>query len=284
MLVDLHMHSNCSDGSLSPFELVKYVKQFDVGVMALTDHDTIAGVEQAQKAGAEQGVEVLSGVELSIDYPLSGKAHLHLLGLLVDPQHQGLLAALNRLKEAREERAHKIIEKMQTAGWQINYDDVKKIAGKGSIGRPHLALVMMEKGYVKSTAQAFKKYLGKDGPFYVSKEKLALQPAIDLIHNAGGLTILAHPYSLGFKTYPQLGKEILKFKAWGLDGIEAYYSGHDRYITKWLIDFANSNELLISGGSDFHGKPKPGIKPGVGYGNLKIPMQVVRRLKERYNK
>ena len=282
MLVDLHTHSTCSDGSLSPAELVGYVKKFDVCVMALTDHDTVAGVEAAQQAGAEQGVEVLSGVELSIDYPLPGRAHLHLLGLMFDPRHKGLLAALNKLKEARDRRAHKISEKMQQAGWQIDYDDVKKIAGKGSIGRPHLALVMLDKGYVKSTAQAFKKYLGKGAPFYVPKEKLALQPAIDLIHQAGGLAMLAHPVSLGFKTYPPLGKEILKYKALGLDGIEAYYSSHDRYFTQWLLDFAKNNGLLVSGGSDFHGTPKPGIKPGIGYDNLKVPPELLYALKEKW--
>lgn len=284
MPVDLHTHSNCSDGSLSPLELVKYAKHFGVTAMALTDHDTVAGLAEAQKAGAEQGLDVLSGVELSIDYLLPGKAHLHLVGLLIDWRNEALVAALDELKEARDQRAQEIIGKMQQAGLQISYDELLELAGDGSLGRPHLATLMVRKGFVSSMKKAFQQYLGKGCPFYVPKKKLNLRQAIDAIHQAGGLAILAHPYSLGFKTYPPLGEEILKLKELGLDGIEAYYSGHDRYFTKWLLDFAHSNDLLVSGGSDFHGKPKPGIKPGVGYGDLKIPEEVVLKIKEYWRK
>jgi len=282
MRVDLHMHSNYSDGSLSPQKLIAYVKKFDVGIMALTDHDTIAGVSEAQLSGKAKGIEVFSGVELSIDYPLEGSAHLHLLGLLIDIHNTHLISNLERLKKARDERAKEIIAKMQSAGLKIDYNEVKKEAGVGSIGRPHIAALMVQKGFVPSHIIAFKRYLGKGGPYYVPKVKLDLPTAIALVHQAGGLSILAHPYSLGFTTYLPLGQKILELKEMGLDGIEAYYSRHDRYFTGWLLDFAARNDLLIAGGSDFHGKPKPEIKPGIGTGHLNIPEKVAWKLKQKW--
>ena len=278
MRIDLHMHSNCSDGSLPPRELVKIVKQYDVKVMALTDHDTVAGIGEALAAGVNEELVVVPGVELSIDYPLKGKAHLHLLGLFIDPNNEPLKKELDWLRDERSKRGEKIIRKLQQMGIAISPEELSELTAGGSVGRPHVAQLLVRKGYVSSAKEAFLKYLSKDGPAYVPKEKLQLQPAIDLIHQAGGLAILAHPISLGFPTYDRIGQEILLFKEMGLDGLEAYYSSHDRYFTEWLLDFAKRNEMLVSGGSDFHGEAKPDIKPGVGLGDLNIPMSVYENL------
>jgi len=280
MLADLHVHSSYSDGSMNPKELVRYARQFGVSVLGLTDHDTISGFQEAKTAGDEERVEVISGVELSIDYPLQGRSHLHIVGLFVNPENKNLTDSLNYLKTAREERMKEIAARMQSAGINIDYDDVRLKAGKGSIGRPHIAALLLEKGYVDNMGKAYREFLAAGCKFHVPKKKLELEKAVTLIHEAGGLSFTAHPYSLGFKTYPPLGRELLKFKEIGVDGIEAYYAKHDRYFTRWLLDFAEKNDMLVSGGSDFHGSPKPSIKPGVGYGGLKIPLEIAAELKK----
>jgi len=284
MRIDLHTHSNCSDGSLSPRRLLDLAKQYDVHVLALTDHDTIDGLQQASIYGREIGVQVVNGVELSIDYPLKNQAHLHLLGLFIDDSNKDLRQALQRLQQARERRGVEIIDKLRQIGLEISHNDLDEQAAGASVGRPHIAHLLVKKGYVNSVAQAFRNYLSKDKPAYVPKEKLKIEAAIDVVHRAGGLALLAHPISLGYDNYPRFGEEILKLQALGLDGIEAYYPSHDRYFTQWLLDFAAQHDLAVSGGSDFHGQAKPDIKPGVGFGNMNIPFSVYEELARRVTK
>ena len=155
------------------------------------------------------------------------------------------------------------------------------MVGHGSAGRPHVASLLMKEGYARSMIDGFRRFLGKGCPGYVPKKKLAIVPAIDLIHDAGGLAILAHPVSLNYPNYPRLGREILKLTEIGLDGIEVFYSSHDRYLTKWLLDFARQHNLAVSGGSDFHGTTKPDVQPAVGRGNLRIPPLIADLLRER---
>ncbi len=272
--VDLHLHTTCSDGSLTPEQLVDKVKTIGIKVIAVTDHDEICGCKEAVDYGKKNNVTVIPGVELSIDYALKGKNHLHLLGLFIDTKNDALNTALEQLRSARHRRAKKIIDKLRQIGYNLNYQELSNFAGNGSIGRPHVAALLKQKGIIKQEAEAFRYLLGRGGPAYVAKEKLDIVKAIRVIHEANGLAILAHPISLGFKTYDLLGKEILKLHLLGLDGIEVYYSRHDKYLIKWLLDFANQNHLAVSGGSDFHGRAKPNIQPGSGYGNLRIPYHV----------
>lgn len=281
MRIDLHTHSNCSDGSLSPRQLLDLFKQYDVRVLALTDHDTIDGLEEARAYGRQIGLQVVNGVELSIDYPLPGRGHLHLLGLFIDVTSAALHQALDHLRLARQHRGKQIVEKLQLIGVDISQQELDDIASGGSVGRPHIAHLLVQKGYVTSVAQAFREYLSKGQPAYVPKEKLKIEPAIEVIHQAGGLAVLAHPISLGYNNYPRFGQEILKLQALGLDGIEAYYPSHDRYFTRWLLDFAAQHDLAVSGGSDFHGDAKPDIKPAIGYGNLNIPFNLYEDLVRR---
>ncbi|MGD9898974.1 MAG: PHP domain-containing protein [Calditrichaceae bacterium] len=280
MLIDLHMHTNYSDGSFSPEELIDYVSARDVGIIAVTDHDEIGGVLPAREYGEKKRVDVIPGVELSIDMELTGGAHLHMLGLLFDPENVTLIEELNKLKKAREERAFRIVQKLREAGIPIDADDLIDAVGQGSAGRPHIAAILIKKGVVSDIYEAFDKYLSKGRPGYVPKTKLKLEPAIELIHRAGGLAIIAHPVSLKYETYRELGEKILEMKAVGLDGIEAYYPGHDKYLTEWLVKFAGKNNLVVSGGSDFHGSAKPDVEPGIGRGGLVIPPEIVERLRE----
>jgi len=278
MLIDLHTHTNFSDGSLSPEELIDKAIISNVKVLSITDHDEIGAIPIGLKYSQDLDLQLVPGVELSIDYELKGQAHLHLVGLFIDHNNEDLQNKLRFLKEARASRIFRMVEKMNGLGHNIIKEEILQKVQHGSAGRPHLAQILLEKGIVNSMYDAFKKYLSKGRPAYVPKVKLKIEPAIHLIHSAGGIAILAHPYSLGFSTYPALGEEILKLKDYGLNGIEVYYTNHDRYLTNWLKEFADSNDLLISGGSDFHGLAKPKIKLGKGVGSLDIPYQVFENL------
>lgn len=284
MRIDLHTHTNCSDGTFSPIELVEHAKLVDVSVLAITDHDTVQGCQAALEHGKKIDVKVISGVELSIDYPLNGNGHVHLVGLFIDPKNPELVQALNQLQQGRLHRAEEILKKLAKIDMPVAFDELKKVVGTGSPGRPHIVSLMLQKGYIRTAFQGYTQILGKGCPAYVSKKKLKMDTAIDLIHNAGGLAILAHPISLMFANYPRLGDEILKFQEMGLDGIEVYYSSHDHYFTKWLFDFCRKHYLLISGGSDFHGKAKPDVELGRGRRNIRIPYTVYQELERAYLK
>ncbi len=251
-------------------------------MLAVTDHDTVDGCLPAITRGKVLGVRVVSGVELSIDYPLQGNGHLHLLGLFVDPQNDELVKTLNNLKDARQLRAQEILKKLDKIGMPIEPAELEERVQGASPGRPHIVSLLLEKKYVYNSFQAYTKILGRGGPAYVPKKKLNFQTAIDLVHGAGGLTILAHPISLMFPNYPLLGDEILKLQKLGLDGVEVFYSSQDHYFTKWLYDFCKKHHLLISGGSDFHGKAKRDIALGRGRGNLKIPVSVFTELEQAW--
>ncbi len=281
MRVDLHTHTNFSDGSLSPQALVEHAASQDVGIIAVTDHDETGGIAPAREHGKRKGVGVIAGVELSIEYPLTGANHLHILGLFIDPDNNALRQALQYLSHERDNRAEKIIRQLNAHGVPLKYDDLKTIIGEGSAGRPHVAQLLIQKRVVHSVKEAFNRFLSKGRPGYVPKIKLNVQEAINAIHEAQGLAIAAHPVSLGYDTYPPLGEEVLKFKRMGLDGIEAYYPSHNRYFTEWLLDFARQHDLVISGGSDFHGEAKKDVEIGRGRGALNIPYSVVEALRQR---
>jgi predicted metal-dependent phosphoesterase TrpH len=282
MSIDLHAHTYFSDGSLSPQALIDLAVEKKIDVLAITDHDEVGALHSAFEYATHVPIEIVSGVELSIAYNLPEQGHLHILGLFIDYQNEELNAILDQLKQARYDRIKTMLKKMNSLGCDLDIDELDQNIGYGSAGRPHLAQMLVEKGMVKDVPEAFSKFLSKGRPAYVPKKKLSAESAIHLIHCAGGLAIAAHPFSLGFSTYPEVGIEMLKLKALGLDGLEAYYTSHNAYITKWLLDFARENGLLISGGSDFHGDPRPEIQLGCGLGNLDIPYSVFENLKNYF--
>jgi len=278
--VDLHSHTTHSDGTLRPGELVRLAKSRDLSAIAVTDHDVTTANGEAIAVGKENGVTVVPGVELSIDYMLVSGGHIDILGLFIDYRQEALNNALDYLREERRKRSEKILDRLAGLGINLSLEEVRAEAGKGSIGRPHIARVLMKQKHVASIEEAFERYLKNGAPAFVDKEKLTAPDAIELIHQAGGLSILAHPFSLGFNTYRDLFSEILSLKKLGLQGIEVYYTNYSNDMMRSLRRFASSNGMLVSGGSDFHGSNKPHVQLGSGSGNLDVPDSVYKDLRD----
>lgn len=278
--VDLHTHTTCSDGTYSPSELVALASSKGLQAVAITDHDTIAGLSEARKTGESLDIEVITGAELSIDYDLPESGHMHLLGLFLDPASHELREGLDWLRRKREERTPKIIRKLEEHGVHITGEEIMAKAGGGAVGRPHMARLMIEKGYVSSIQEAFDLYLKKGAVAYMPREKFHLTKAIHLIRSANGLPILAHPYSLKLGE-SKLEELLITMKEMGMAGIEAYYSNHSPEQTQLYLSLAERLDLVVSGGTDFHGDNKPEIKLGSGFGDLNVPYTVVQGLKER---
>lgn len=268
MYADLHIHTTASDGTFTPAEIVRLARDIGLTIIALTDHDTVSGLQEGISAGQNMGVEVLPGVEINTDY--KGK-EVHVLGYLFDRQHPEFLNTLQQLRESRITRMRKMIDRLREIGLEIDPARVAEIAGSGSLGRPHLARAMEEKGYVTSVRDAFDRYLGVGGPGYVPRYKITPQEAVRLILTAKGIPVLAHPGLIGDDS---LIDELLPA---GLMGLEVYHSDHDDEATERYYQMAKERGLLITGGSDFHGQA---TKAANLLGKVKIPVQLVEKLKE----
>lgn len=276
--IDLHTHTTASDGSLSPAELIKQADQAGLKAVAVTDHDTIAGLAEALAAGQGLDLEVVPGVEISIEVGLDGGAHL--VGLWVRPGHQGLLGGLERLQQARRDRNPRMLAKLNELGLPLSMEEVLAQAGGGQVGRPHFARALVDKGLAASMGEVFSRWLGAGAAAYVPKKRLAPGEGIGLIRAAGGVPVLAHP---GLLALDRLGFESLlrKLKGLGLEGLEAYYSEHDEAVCRNLVSVAARLGLAVSGGSDFHGGSKPQVKLGQGKGNLRVPATLLAALRQR---
>ncbi len=279
-LIDLHTHSTASDGSFNPEELVLLAKKTGLKAIALTDHDTVEGLDKFLETGKKINLETIPGVELSAYFE---KGTLHILGYFLDYHNKTFLSRLKSFQEARAERNPKIIKKLQDLGIAITYEEVKLVSGSGQIGRPHIARVLVEKGIVKDFDTAFEQFLKKGAPAYVEKERIEPKECIEMIIAANGIPVLAHPFTLHLDN-EALEAFIKKLKNWGLGGIEVYYTEHTPEQTAYYIQLAQKFELCITGGSDFHGKNKEGIILGKGYGNLEVPYYLLERLKEKWEK
>ncbi|HDD45246.1 MAG TPA: PHP domain-containing protein [Candidatus Desulfofervidus auxilii] len=279
-LIDLHTHSTASDGSFNPEELVLLAKKTGLKAIALTDHDTVEGLDKFLETGKKINLETIPGVELSAYFE---KGTLHILGYFLDYHNKTFLSRLKSFQEARAERNPKIIKKLQDLGIAITYEEVKLVSGGGQIGRPHIARVLVEKGIVKDFDTAFEQFLKKGAPAYVEKERIEPKECIEMIIAANGIPVLAHPFTLHLDN-EALEAFIKKLKNWGLGGIEVYYTEHTPEQTAYYIQLAQKFELCITGGSDFHGKNKEGIILGKGYGNLEVPYYLLERLKEKWEK
>lgn len=278
-LIDLHTHSTASDGTLSPAELVALAADRGLAALALTDHDTLAGLPEARAAGREHGIEVIPGVELSV---ADGDRSVHLLGLFL-PERPGPLAeALAYLRERRHSRNRRILDKLRELGIPIEYESVTALA-QGAVGRPHIAQVLVSIGAVTSFKEAFTRYLGLYGRAYVPKDKLPFERAVRLIHDEGGLAALAHPYILGLAG-PALAATVERYRDAGLDAIEAFYTEHSQAQTLEYLALARRFGLGVTGGSDFHGAAKPDVDIGRGHGNLKVDISVLDSLRARLAK
>jgi hypothetical protein len=276
-LIDLHTHSTASDGTLTPTQLVRTAAGLGVAALALTDHDTIAGTEEAMVAGRAHSVEVIPGIELSVE---AGDQSMHILGLWVPPRAKGLVDALAYLRDRRRERNDLILARLKQLGLAVSGREVAVFSGDGAVGRPHIAQVLVGKGYVSSMSEAFSTYLGPRGSAYVPKVKLGPDQAIPLLKAEGATVVLAHPFLLGW-TLSQLEYQARALMALGLDGIEAYYTEHSAQQTQGYLRLADRLGLAVSGGSDFHGAIKPRISLGTGKGGLHVPVKVLDDLKAR---
>ncbi|MEE0686888.1 MAG: PHP domain-containing protein [Lachnospiraceae bacterium] len=264
--VDFHVHSYVSDGTVSPREVVKLAADAGLVAMALTDHDTVDGVEEALKAGEEYGIKVIPGIELSADYKGSD---LHILGLNVDYVNEGFREKVAVCRDSRHNRNLKMIEKLNECGINITWDIMLERFGSKSITRAHFAKYMIDEGYVADKDEAFNKYLNPGCPCYVSRVKISPFEAIDIIKAAGGHPVLAHPL-LYKMPYDRLESVIVMLQNHGLEGIEGRYALNKVEDDNFLDKIAKRHNLKMTGGSDFHGAIKPDIFVGVGKGNLKV--------------
>ncbi|MDB4914257.1 MAG: hypothetical protein JWM95_1901 [Gemmatimonadetes bacterium] len=241
--VDLHMHSTASDGSRAPADVVRAASAAGLVAIALTDHDSVGGLAEAQGAGVELGVRIVSGVELSA---VEGDAETHLLGL-----HLGDTTVLERglgeLQEMRQRRGQTIVEKLVALGVQVTFEDVLAQAKDGAVGRPHIARALVADGWAVDVRDAFDRYLGAGKPAYVAKDQLDMAAAIAMIHECGGLAVLAHPGGAGTR------ERLTALLALGLDGVEVKHPGHSPGDTSRLRTLAEQLGLVVSGGSDWHG-------------------------------
>lgn len=261
-MIDLHAHTTASDGSSTPTELVTLARSAGLGAVAVTDHDTTGGCAEAAAAGADLGVEVVPGIEISVDYP---QGEFHLLGYFIDYTHAEFLGRLTYLQENRFNRNGVMLRKMQDMGFDLTMEDIEAESGGGQIGRPHMARALHKKGYVRSVQEAFDEYLADGKPLHVPKVKLNPKEAIDLVHLGGGVAVLAHPKFMEFPTEEGLSQEIAGLKEAGLDGLECYYSQHNQTETEQYLRLARQYDLLVTCGSDYHGVSKPTVPLGVIY-------------------
>jgi 3',5'-nucleoside bisphosphate phosphatase len=252
--VDLHCHSTASDGTLSPTQVVRLAVDRGLSALALTDHDTIAGVGEAAEAARAAGVDFLPGIEISAEYPHPGT--MHLLGYGVDPQSSVLGDLTKKLLAGRDDRNPRIIAKLRELGVAITMEEVEAEAGGNVVGRPHIAAILTRKGYVSSIKQAFDKYLAPGSLAYFDKERLSPRRAIQMILECGGLPVLAHPIQLRYQNDAQLERVVKDLIDVGLLGIEVIHSDHDASMVERYTALADRFGLVKTGGSDFHGENK----------------------------
>jgi predicted metal-dependent phosphoesterase TrpH len=278
--IDLHAHTTASDGSLSPTELVTRASELGLAALAVTDHDTLGGLAEARAAASVRGLDLLAGVELSVE---DEGGRFHLLGYGFDPESAELAEKLTALRASRAARNDQMAARMTELGLPVTMDDVRAEAGEDAevIARPHFAQAMLKKGVVTSVKEAFDRYLSTGKPLYQPKEVLTPAEAISLLHRAGGVAVMAHP-GLVPLSRAALGDRVCALASdAGLDGLEAYYSQHSPADTERFLQIAARHGLLVTGGSDFHGTPKPDVPLGVVYAGKPAPPALLAALRAR---
>ncbi|MCA9910937.1 MAG: PHP domain-containing protein [Anaerolineae bacterium] len=269
MRIDLHLHTNASDGQHTPSELIDIVRKHRLDIIAVTDHDTTAGIAEAQSASAGYP-QVIPGIELSAE---DEQGDVHVLGYFVDPNNAAFQVELQRFRSERLSRGQRIVEKLAGLNMPITWQRVSEIAGDASIGRPHIARALVEAGYVGSVREAFDRFLYNGGPAYVARYRLRPEEAIQFIHGAGGAAVLAHPGLL-----PDYRAMVERLIPAGLDGVEVYHPDNNQTVRLNLKGLAQQHDLVVTGGSDFHGEAvKANLQPGA----TNPPPECVHALRER---
>lgn len=277
MAVDLHTHSTASDGSEGPIALVEMASALGLTALALTDHDTLEGIAEAEAAASTADLELIPGTELSLDH----HGAMHLVVLWLEPGPGPLQDRLASLQHGRHARNLAIVTLLDELGMPVSIDEVMEEAGSGSVGRPHIAAVMMRKGYVESVAEAFDLWLGAGRPAYAGRPRLSPEEAIGLAIDSGGVPVLAHPHTLGINRAEEMADLLDRLRRAGLVGLEAACAGYRRHEREGYADLARRFGLVASGGSDYHGRYKPGLELGTGYGDLVVREMVVDELRAR---
>lgn len=276
--VDLHVHSNYSDGTNTVVELVELAIKSNLSVIALTDHDTVSGIPEILEQAKDTPLTVIPGVEMSSKYC---KDDVHILGYYVDYTEPAFLEQLEYYQTKREERNIRMIEKMQSCGIDITQESFYEMFPDSVITRAHFGTYLMKKGYVSSVKEAFAKYVGPGKPCYMPKESITPVQAIECIKLGKGVPVLAHPMLYKKLSQEQLDELIVELKKHGLVGIETLYSENSPEEEERTKELAKKHGLFMTGGSDFHGTTKPYIQLGVGKGNLRIPEEMVEKIREK---
>ncbi len=278
-MIDLHCHTTASDGTLTPAELVSLAARRGLRTIAVTDHDTTAGLDEALQAAQDFLIEVVPGIEINTDVP---EDEVHILGYYIDWHDERLQRMLTRLREGRRGRAERMVRKLADLGAPISLDRVLEIAGQAAVARPHIAQALVEAGHVADTREAFERYIGRSGPAYAERPKFTPVEAVRLIRSVGGVPVYAHPVIAGFAepiSEPLDPEAMLpELCAAGLMGLEAYYAGYPGHVVDELVGLARKYRLFVTGGSDYHG-------PGRGHaelGEVNVPRSCLRALKRAH--
>ncbi len=275
-LIDLHVHTTASDGSLSPSEAVMLAHSLGLTAIAVCDHDTADGVEEAVAKGEELGIEVVPGIELSVDYKGYG---VHILGYFIDPKNESLRTLLDWVVRERERRNAEIAEAMAADGLGISLEYMHSLFPEAIIGRPHFAAALVEKGLAEDVSDGFKKYLNRGGRYYRKRQYIPMDMAFDVLRKTGAKAVFAHPlqYRFGHEELVELTETLLGH---GVVGMECVYSLYSPEETEYLKGIAEKYGLFVTGGSDFHGEGKPHIQMGRGCGNMEVPYTVLESMKK----
>lgn len=274
MSADLHIHTIYSDGSYTPEEIVDKAKKAGFKTIAISDHDSLEGIKPAVKYAEDKELEVIPAIEFST---FRGKAEIHILGYFIDYEDKTLKEKVRKIYDSRKKRAQKMVKLLNQENVDITFDEVRNVAGDDYIGRPHIAKLMVQKGYINEMGEAFtENYIGNGGRAYVKKYKISPIEAIKLIQNSGGIPVLAHPIFINHGE-PLREEDIKEMKANGLIGLEVYHSKHNKDNEKYYKSIAEKLNLLITGGSDFHGENSPGVK----LGDIRLDSNYVKMLKEK---
>ena len=276
MAVDLHTHSTASDGSESPAAVVGLAVQAGLSAVALTDHDTLEGIEEARAEAGPAGIELIPGAEVACEWKGGG---LHMVVLFLEPGPGPLQDRLAEFRAGRDRRNRAIARRLDEIGVDIDYEEVLAQARGGSVGRPHFAALLVAKGYVPDIPAAFREYLGSRGVAYATRPLLPPEEAIGLARRSGGVPVAAHPHTLGLNTAEEYADAFRLLAGYGMVGVECYYGEYPAETRRRLEATVRSFGLLPSGGSDFHGSYKPGQRVGVGRGDLVVPDRVLEDLR-----
>lgn len=276
-LVDLHVHTTASDGSLSPREVVRAAREAGVVTLAVTDHDTVAGLPEAIQAAKDDSLDLLTGLEISVDWP---GTTMHILAYGFRPDDPALLRTLERFRDFRRDRNVRLLARLAELGMPLEWDAVAAHAGGETVSRMHVARAMVDAGYVASSEAAFRRWLARGSPGYVERQRATPQEAIAIIRNAGGLAVLAHPRQMQ-RPFAEIRAIVEQLVGWGLEGMEVIHPDHSADDVRMFGLMAERQGLIVTGGTDFHGHLRHGVQLGVGHGRLRVPPECVAQIRQR---